>query len=71
MFDRTQDGQPLRLLTIMDEYTQECLAIGVARHLTSEDVLTRLTDLFIRRGVPEYIRSNNGPEFTPGQYGVG
>lgn len=64
MFDRTRDGQPLRLLTIMDEYTRECLAIEVARCLTSEDVLTRLTDLFIRWGIPEYIRSDNGPEFT-------
>src|SRR4029453_16281898 len=43
---------------------RECLAIGVARRLTSEDVLERLTDLFIRRGVPDYIRSDNGAEFT-------
>ena len=62
--DRTQDGRPLRMLTIVDEYTRECLAIDVARRLTSEDVLERLTDLFIRRGVPEHIRSDNGAEFT-------
>lgn len=61
---RTQDGRPLRMLTLMDEYTRECLSIDVARRLTSEDVLERLTDLFIRRGVPAYLRSDNGAEFT-------
>jgi transposase InsO family protein len=61
---RTSDGHPLRLLTIIDEYTRECLAIGVARRLNSEDVLEHLTDLFVARGVPEYIRSDNGPEFV-------
>jgi transposase InsO family protein len=62
--DRTHDGRPLRLLTLVDEYTRECLAIDVARRMTSEDVLERLTDLFIRRGVPDHIRSDNGGEFT-------
>jgi transposase InsO family protein len=52
------------MLTLIDEYTRECLAIDVARRLTSEDVLERLSDLFVRRGVPDYIRSDNGPEFT-------
>ena len=61
---RTHDGRAVRMLTIIDEYTRECLAIDVARRLTSEDVLERLTDLFIRRGVPDYIRSDNGAEFT-------
>ena len=61
---RTRDGRPLRLLTIVDEYTRECLAIDVARHLRSDDVLHRLTELFVQRGVPEFIRSDNGPEFT-------
>jgi putative transposase len=64
LFERTREGRPLRLLTILDEYTRECLAIDVARRLTSEDMLNRLTDLFIRCGVPDYIRSDNGPEFT-------
>lgn len=64
VFDRTRDGRPLRMLTMIDEYTRECLAIDVNRRLNSEDVLTRLADLFIRRGAPEYIRSDNGPEFT-------
>ena len=52
------------MLTLIDEFTRECLAIDVARRLTSEDVLERLSDLFIQRGTPDYIRSDNGPEFT-------
>ena len=61
---RTQDGRPLRLLTIVDEYTRECLAIEVARRLRADDVLARLADLCVQRGAPEYLRSANGPEFT-------
>ena len=52
------------MLTLIDEYTRECLSIDVARKLTSEDILERLSDLFIQRGVPAYIRSDNGAEFT-------
>jgi transposase InsO family protein len=61
---RTRDGKVLRVLTILDEYTRECLTIDVARHLTSRDVLDRLSELFVWRGIPEHIRSDNGPEFT-------
>ena len=61
---RTQDGRPLRLLTILDEYTRECLAIEVARRLRADDVLHRLAALFVQRGVPVCLRSDNGPEFT-------
>jgi transposase InsO family protein len=61
---RTSDGKPLRFLTILDEYTRACLAIDVGRKLKSEDVLCRLAELFVRKGVPEHIRSDNGPEFT-------
>ena len=61
---RTHDGRVIRLLTVVDEFTRECLAIDVARRLTSDDVLERLSDLFVRRGVPGHIRSDNGPEFT-------
>ena len=64
VFERTADGRKLRLLTIVDEYARECLAIDVARRLNSEHVLTRLVELFVRRGVPVHIRSDNGPEFT-------
>jgi transposase InsO family protein len=61
---RTRDGRAFRMLTVIDEYTRECLAIDVARKLGSDDVLARLSDLFVRRGVPQHIRSDNGPEFT-------
>ena len=61
---RTSDGRPLKFLSILDEYTRECLAIDVARSLKSEDVMCRLVELFVDRGVPDYIRSDNGPEFT-------
>ena len=52
------------MLTIVDEYTRECLSIDVDRNLTSILVLERLADLFIQRGTPGHIRSDNGPEFT-------
>ncbi len=64
VMDRTHDGRPIRMLTIVDEYTRECLAIDVARRLNSQDVLYRLSELFVHRGSPAYIRSDNGPEFT-------
>jgi putative transposase len=75
---RTRDGRAFRMLNVIDEYTRECLAIDVARRLTSDDVLERLAELFVRRGVPDHIRSDNGPEFTAkavrgwlGRVGVG
>ena len=52
------------MLTLINEYRWECLAIDVARRLASENALERLSDLFVRRGVPDHIRSDNGPEFT-------
>ena len=61
---RTADGRAFRMLTIIDEYTRECLAILVERSLTSEDVIDQLFNLFILRGISEHIRSDNGPEFT-------
>ncbi len=61
---RTHDGRLFRMLTLVDEFTRECLAIDVARQLKSDDVLERLSWLFATRGVPEHIRSDNGPEFT-------
>jgi putative transposase len=62
--DRTHDGRSVKMLTVIDEYSRECLAIMVERGLKSDDVLDCLTELFIRHGVPEYIRSDNGSEFT-------
>jgi len=62
--ERTHDGRPLKILTLIDEYSRECLALLVERHITSDDVLYCLGDLFIRHGIPEHIRSDNGPEFT-------
>jgi len=62
--DRTRDGRVIRMLTLIDEHTRECLAIRAERNLTSYNVLEVLDDLFIRRGVPEHIRSDNGAEFT-------
>ena len=61
---RTHDGVAFKMLTLVDEYTRECLAIDVARKLTSDEVLERLSWLMATRGVPEHIRSDNGPEFT-------
>ena len=61
---RTHDGRAMRLLTIVDEFTRECLAIDVGRKLNSENVLATLASLMTYRAVPGYIRSDNGPEFT-------
>ena len=62
--DHTQDGNPFRILNIIDEYTRECLAVKVARRLTHKDVLEVLVQLFCERGVPVHLRSDNGSEFT-------
>ena len=64
MVDRTTDGRAFRMLTIIDEYTRECLANLVDRHISSQDVIDKLFELFIFRAIPDYIRSDNGPEFT-------
>ncbi len=61
---RTADGRALRILNIIDEYTRQCLATLVKQRITSEDVIDQLFNLFIFRGIPEHIRSDNGPEFT-------
>ena len=60
---RTHDGRKFRILTIIDEASRECLALGVARQLRHEDVLAALADLFIARGPPANIRSDNGSKF--------
>jgi putative transposase len=61
--DRTHDGRKYRMLNIIDEFTRECLAIRIDRKLNSTAVIDVLSDLFILRGVPGYVRSDNGPEF--------
>jgi len=64
MIDRTANGKAFKILNIIDEYTRECLAILVARKIRNQDVIDLLFHLFIFRGIPEHIRSDNGPEFT-------
>ena len=62
--DRTHDGRRYRMLNVIDEFTHECLAIRINRKLKAIDVIDVLSDLFILRGVPQHIRSDNGPEFV-------
>ena len=63
----THDGRSLRLLTLIDEYTRECLAIRVARRMGSQEVIDTLAEVMLWRGIPEHIRSDNGPEFVAGE----
>ena len=64
VMDRTHDGRAFRMLTVIDEFSRTCLAIVVARKLNSGSVLACLADLFVEHGPPDYIRSDNGSEFT-------
>jgi len=61
--DQTTDGRPLKILTVVDEFTRECLAIVVARSIRSGRVIETLDELVSIRGAPEHMRSDNGPEF--------
>jgi putative transposase len=61
---QTHDGRKVRLMTLIDEFTRECLAIRVARRINSLGVLETMADVMIARGVPEHIRSDNGAEMT-------
>ena len=63
----THDGRSLRLLTLIDEYTRECLAIRVERRMGSQEVIDTLAEVMLWRGIPEHIRSDNGPEFVAGE----
>jgi len=67
LMDRTYDGRSMRMLTLIDEYTRECLTIDVDRKIKAMDVVEQLANLFLFHGVPEYIRSDNGPEFVSKQ----
>jgi transposase InsO family protein len=64
MIDRTANGRAFKILNKIDEYTRECLKIKVNRKIGSQDVIDELFNLIIYRGIPEHIRSDNGPEFT-------
>ena len=64
VFDFTSTGTTLKWLSVVDEYTRECLALKVDRSITAEDVIDTLAELFAARGVPAHIRSDNGPEFV-------
>jgi transposase InsO family protein len=61
---QTHDGRRVRLMTLIDEFTRECLAIRVARRINSFGVLETMADVMLVRGVPEHIRSDNGSEMT-------
>lgn len=61
--DRSHEGHKFRTLNIIDEYTRECLAIRVKRKINSRNVIDALSDLFLSKGIPKFIRSDNGPEF--------
>lgn len=63
MMDRTHNGRPIRMLNVIDEFSRECLSIEVDRKLNSTNVIEVLSRLFVERGIPQYIRSDNGPEF--------
>jgi putative transposase len=62
--ERLENGRKVRMLVIIDEFTRECLALDVARHFKGKDVVEVLRYLFAVRGCPEFIRSDNGPEFV-------
>ena len=62
VMDRTDDGRVIKILTLIDEYTKEALAVYPARRIRANDVIDLFADVMVERGVPEYIRSDNGPE---------
>ena len=60
---RTEEGRKLRILTLIDEYTRECLALPVERRMGSRQVIQTLSEVMLWRGIPEHIRSDHSPEF--------
>lgn len=63
IFDRTVHGQSLKWLSIVDEYTRRCICLDVSQSIRSEDLINRMSELFVMYGAPKQIRSDNGPEF--------
>jgi hypothetical protein len=63
VFDRTESGQTLKWFVIVDEFTRRCITLDVSRGFKSTDIIDRLSELFVMYGMPEHIRSDNGPEF--------
>jgi putative transposase len=61
--DRTHNGRSYKILNIIDEHSKECLMSLVRRRINSQDVILTLSELFLKHGIPEHIRSDNGPEF--------
>jgi transposase InsO family protein len=64
VFDRTRDGRALKLIVVMDEFARRCLAIHTARRIRAREALEVFAKLMVRQGVPDYIRSDNGPEMV-------
>jgi putative transposase len=64
MVERTVNGKKFKILNIIDEYTRECVTTMVDRMIKADDVIDQLFHLFVFRGIPEHIRSDNGPEFA-------
>jgi transposase InsO family protein len=64
IFDRTEDGRRVKILSIVDEFTRECLALFAARRIDGDRVVEVLRELVAQRGAPEHLRSDNGPELT-------
>ena len=62
--ERTHDGRSFRILTLIDEYSRECLALKVRRNFKAQDVVEVLAEQFLKKGLPVHLRSDNGPEFT-------
>lgn len=64
MAETLENGRKARILSVLDEFTRECLTIDIGKRITAQDVIDVLRYLFLVRGEPAYIRSDNGPEFT-------
>jgi len=62
--DCTSDGLPIRMLTIINEYTRQCLSIQIQKQIKAPEVFYKLSELFLAQGLPDHIRSNNGSEFS-------